>query len=57
MEMTPEMWKEYMRLLVENERLRLSTNERQARWAAYLKTLKVEEPKGRTETSFNMNKF
>ena len=51
------MWKEYMRLLVENERLRLSTNERQARWAAYLKTLKIEEPKGRTETSFNMNKF
>jgi hypothetical protein len=57
MEMTPEMWKEYMRLLVENERLRRSTNERQAIWAAYLKTLKVEETKGRTETSFNMNKF
>ena len=55
MKMTPEMFKEYMKQLKENERLRLSTNERMAKWAAYMEKIKA---KGyRTETSFDMNKF
>ena len=55
MKMTSEMFKEYMKQLKENERLRLSTNERMARWKAYMEKIKA---KGyRTETSFDMNKF
>jgi len=55
MKMTPEMFEEYMKQYKENERLRLSTNERMARWAKYMEKIKA---KGyRTETSFDMNKF
>lgn len=55
MKMTAEMFKEYMKQYKENERLRLSTNERMARWAKYMENIKA---KGyRTETSFDMNKF
>jgi len=55
MKMTSEMFEEYMKQLKENERLRLSTNERMARWKAYMEKIKA---KGyRTETSFDMNKF
>ena len=55
MKMTAEMFEEYMKQLKENERLRLSTNERNARWARYIDGIKN---KGyRAETSFDMNKF
>ena len=53
--MTTEMFEEYMKQMKENERLRLSTNERNARWARYMDGIKN---KGyRAETSFDMNKF
>ena len=55
MKMTTEMFEEYMKQLKENERLRLSTNERDAKWRAYIDNIKK---KGyRAETSFDMNKF
>ena len=55
MKMTTEMFEEYMKQLKENERLRLSTNERDAKWQAYMDGIKK---KGyRAETSFDMNKF
>tara|TARA_B100000035_G_C21030826_1_gene568362 strand:- start:1916 stop:2086 length:171 start_codon:yes stop_codon:yes gene_type:complete len=55
MKMTSEMFKEYMRQIIENEKLRLSTNERQARWKKYIEPILK---KGyRSETSFDMNKF
>ena len=55
MKMTTEMFEEYMKQLKENERLRLSYNERAAKWQAYMDRIKK---KGyRAETSFDMNKF
>lgn len=53
MELTPEQFKMYMKMLKENEQLRRSFNERQRLWEEYMKTVK----KGRSETSFNMNVF
>ena len=55
MKMTREMFEEYMKQLKENERLRLSYNERAAKWQVYMDGIKK---KGyRAETSFDMNKF
>lgn len=53
MKLTPEQFKMYMKMLKENERLRRSFNERQKLWEEYMKSVK----KGRSETSFNMNRF
>lgn len=53
--MTHETFKQYIKQMKENERLRLSYNERVAKWQAYLDKINV---KGyRTETSFSMNRF
>ena len=51
--MSPEDLKVYIEMHKENERLRLSFNERQERWEEYKKS---KTPK-RTETSFDMSKF
>lgn len=51
--MTSEDWEVYMKMLKENEAQRLSFNERQAKWKAYLES---KQPR-RSETSFSMNKF
>ena len=55
MKMTAEMFEEYMKQMKENERLRLSTNERMARWSKYID--KIKKKGYRAETSFDMNKF
>jgi len=53
--MPSEMFKEYMKQIKENERLRLSTNERQKRWAEYMN--RINKKGYRSETSFDMNSF
>lgn len=53
--MTSEMFKEYMKQIKENEKLRLSTNDRQKRWAEYMN--KINKKGYRSETSFDMNIF
>lgn len=53
MKLTSEMLQEYIRQMKEGERLRLSFNERQRRWAEYIKRVQ----KTRAETSFDMNRF
>ena len=55
MKMTAEMFEEYMKQLKENERLRLSYNERAAKWQSYID--KIKKKGYRAETSFDMNKF
>ena len=55
MKMTAEMFEEYMKQMKENERLRLSTNERMARWSKYID--KIKKKGYRAETSFDMNKL
>ena len=55
MKLEREVFEEYMKQLKENERLRLSTKERQARWQEYMD--KIKNKKLRTETSFDMNRF
>lgn len=53
MELTPREFEHYVKKIKEHEKLRLSTNERQAYWKRYFK----KATKGRTETSFDMNQF
>ena len=55
MEMTREMFEEYMKQLKENEHLRLSYNQRADKWQAYID--KIKKKGYRAETSFDMNKF
>lgn len=53
MKLTHEELQEYMRQMKDNELNRRSFNERQRLWNEYIKRVRG----GRTETSFDMNRF
>lgn len=53
MKLTHEELQEYMRQMKDNELNRRSFNERQRLWNDYIKRVRG----GRTETSFDMNRF
>jgi len=53
MKLTKEQLRHYIKQIKIHEKLKISTNERNTYWKQYFKS----QNSGRTETSFNMNRF